>query len=102
VNHFETGLATSSLTKAADMDSWLKLSLLLPRKMEKAQRKLTTAVANSYQQVATPTVNRFSEQNLAAYEAAFARIKSADFDKLCAIFVSQGQQEQKIVDTMQT
>ena len=72
MNHLRARLAAADLAETTDLYARRELRLLLPREMEKAQRQLSTAVADSHKQAAPPAENGLGQQNLARDETACA------------------------------
>jgi hypothetical protein len=101
VNHFQACRPFTGFTETGDMNTSLKLRLLLSRKMKETQCDLAAAVVDANQQVATPTKCHFSQQYFARDQASLAWPKRADFDHLRSVLVSQWQQEKKVFDAIQ-
>jgi hypothetical protein len=101
VNHLKPRLTATNLAKTGHMHADTKLFLLLAGKVEETQRHLPAAIANTHQQIAAATKHGFREQYFAADQAACAGLQRADAQQLRSIFVTQRQQKQEVVYSMQ-
>jgi hypothetical protein len=89
MNHLVSGLTATHFAKTDDVNSSLELRLLLPRKVKKAQRYLTAAIAYPNQHISAPPKYGFGKQHLAGDQATSASLQRTNSDQLRAIFVAQ-------------
>jgi hypothetical protein len=100
MHHLETRRSGAHVPIDADRHAGTKLRLLLPGKVEEAQRDLAGSVTEAHQETAASAIDGFGEQNLATRQAAHPGRQHAQSKKLGAVLVAQGQEEQEILDAM--
>ena len=93
MHHLKTERPFADLAKTSDADARLKLRLLLSRKVEKAQGRLTATIGNSHQQITATAIDGFGKLYLARNEAALTKLQGAELYELRPVLIAKWQQE---------
>ena len=97
MHHLEAYCSGTHFAVATDIHTFAKLRLLLPGKVEEAQRELAAAITYPDQQTATAAKYSFCEQHLARDHRANSRTQRAQSRQSGTVLVTQRQEEQQIL-----